>query len=152
MIRTPRKRDFPVSQVRRYLEPGPIVLVSSRCGDETNTMKMGWHTVMEFTPSLVGCVISSGNHSFRLVRESGECVINLTTTALTDAVVRIGNATGAEIDKFPEFGPDGRARARGEGAIAKAPGNAALHRRRRVHGLRQDHQPPVAVSARDVVK
>ena len=29
---------------------------------------MGWHTVMEFTPSLVGCVISSGNHSFRLER------------------------------------------------------------------------------------
>ena len=24
--------------------------------------------------------------------------------------------------------------------------------RRRVHGLRQDHQPPVAISARDVAK
>ena len=29
MARSPRKADFPVSQVRRYLEPGPIVLVSS---------------------------------------------------------------------------------------------------------------------------
>ena len=65
---------------------------------------MGWHTVMEFTPSLVSCVISSGNHSLRLVRESGECAINLPTTALTDAVVGIGNTTGAEIDKFREFG------------------------------------------------
>ena len=43
------KRDFPVSQIRRFLEPGPIVLVSSARKGETNIMTMGWHTVMEFT-------------------------------------------------------------------------------------------------------
>ncbi|ACK50257.1 flavin reductase domain protein FMN-binding [Methylocella silvestris BL2] len=37
-------------------------------------------------------------------RNSGECVINLPTTRLTDTVVRIGNTSGAEIDKFAEFG------------------------------------------------
>ncbi|MPZ40759.1 MAG: flavin reductase family protein [Rhizobiales bacterium] len=104
MPRNPHKSDFPVSQVRHYLEPGPIVLVSSRWKDETNIMTMGWHTVMEFTPSLVGCVIASSNHSFEIVRKSGECVINLPTTALTDTVIRIGNTTGAETDKFREFG------------------------------------------------
>ena len=50
------KTDFPVSQVRRYLEPGPIVLVSSAHDDRVNIMTMGWHTIMEFTPSLIGCV------------------------------------------------------------------------------------------------
>jgi flavin reductase (DIM6/NTAB) family NADH-FMN oxidoreductase RutF len=104
MARFPRKKDFPVGQVRRYLEPGPIVLVSSRWQDRTNIMTMGWQTVMEFTPALVGCIISSANHSFRMIRDSGECVINLPTTALTDTVVRIGNTTGAEIGKFREFG------------------------------------------------
>ena len=83
------KADFPVSKVRRYLEPGPIVLVSSRLDDRRNIMTMGWHTVMEFTPSLVGCVIASGNYSFDLVRKSRECVINLPTTALTDTVIGI---------------------------------------------------------------
>ena len=100
----PKKRDFPVGEIRRYLEPGPIVLVSSRWRDETNIMTMGWHTVMEFTPSLVGCVIAGGNHSFELIRKSRECVINLPTTALTDIVVGIGNTTGAEVDKFEHFG------------------------------------------------
>ncbi len=98
-----KKRSFPVSDVRRYLEPGPIVLVSSRWRDESNIMTMGWHTVMEFTPSLVGCVIAGMNHSFELVRKSRECVINLPTTALTDKVVGIGNTSGAEIDKFETF-------------------------------------------------
>ena len=98
------KIEMPVSQIRRYLEPGPIVLVSSALAGARNIMTMGWHTVMEFTPSLVGCVIAGGNHSFDLIRKSRECVINLPTTALTDAVVGVGNTTGAEIDKFDRFG------------------------------------------------
>ncbi|MDR0588506.1 MAG: flavin reductase family protein [Burkholderiales bacterium] len=98
------KKDFPVFDVRRFLEPGAIVLVSSHHGKHTNIMTMGWHTVMEFTPSLVGCVISSANWSYSLIAESKECVINVPTTALLDTVVQIGNTTGAEIDKFKTFG------------------------------------------------
>lgn len=99
-----KKHDFAVDQVRRFLEPGPVVLLSSRWGEQTDIMTMGWHTVMEFSPSLVGCVISSANHSHALVRQSRECVINLPTTQLTDVVAKIGNTSGAEIDKFLEFG------------------------------------------------
>ena len=95
---------MPLERVRRYLEPGPIVLVSSAWQGERNIMTLGWHTVMAFSPSLVGCVISSGNHSFELVRRSGQCVINLPTTALIDEVIGIGNSSGAELDKFNHFG------------------------------------------------
>jgi flavin reductase (DIM6/NTAB) family NADH-FMN oxidoreductase RutF len=104
MAKHPKKRDFPVSHVRRYLEPGPIVLVSSAAGGKTNIMTMGWHTCLEFTPSLVGCMISSGNHSHEMIKRSRECVINLPTTALTDIVVGIGNTSGDEINKFAHFG------------------------------------------------
>jgi flavin reductase (DIM6/NTAB) family NADH-FMN oxidoreductase RutF len=104
MPKLPKKVDFPVNKVRRYLEPGPIVLVSSKWRSATNIMTLGWHTVLEFSPALIGLMISAGNHSHRMIRESGECVVNLPTTALTDTVVGIGNTTGAEIDKFAEFG------------------------------------------------
>ena len=99
-----RKESFPVGRVRQYLEPGPIVLVSSKWQGKSNIMTMGWHMVMEFTPSLVGCLISSGNHSHHMIRNSGECVINLPTTKLTDEAIAIGNSSGVEIDKFKEFG------------------------------------------------
>jgi flavin reductase (DIM6/NTAB) family NADH-FMN oxidoreductase RutF len=98
-----RKRDFPVSEVRRYLEPGPIVLVSSRWQSKANIMTLGWHTVLEFSPSLVGLMISAGSHSHEMIRRSRECVINLPTTKLTDTVVGIGNCSGADIDKFAKF-------------------------------------------------
>jgi flavin reductase (DIM6/NTAB) family NADH-FMN oxidoreductase RutF len=102
-VRAYAKKDFPVSQVRRFLEPGPIVLISSSWKGETNIMTLGWQTVMEFAPSLVGCMITAANHSFELIRRSKECVINLPTVELADKVVGIGNTTGADIDKFEHF-------------------------------------------------
>jgi flavin reductase (DIM6/NTAB) family NADH-FMN oxidoreductase RutF len=98
------KRDFPTHNVRRFLEPGPIVLVSSAHKGERNIMTMGWHMMMEFTPALVGCCISEANHSFDLVRRSRQCVINLPTVDLAPTVVKIGNCSGRDVDKFSEFG------------------------------------------------
>ncbi|MBD8532096.1 MULTISPECIES: flavin reductase family protein [unclassified Massilia] len=104
MGRQVNKRDFPVEQVRRYLESGPLLLLSSAHEGERDIMTLGWHTVMEFTPSLVGCVIASGNRSFELVRRSRECVLNLPTTALIDEVVAIGTSSGRDGDKFERLG------------------------------------------------
>ena len=103
-MKTYSKKDFPVSDIRRFLEPGPIVLVSSAWKGETNIMTMGWHMVMEFEPSLVGCYIWSENHSRDMVRRSRECVINIPTVELASKVVGIGNTSGQEIDKFAHFG------------------------------------------------
>jgi len=100
---TYKKNDFPVAKIRRFLEPGPIVLVSSGWRGRTNIMTMGWHTVMEFTPALVGCVISAQNHSFEMIRRSKECVINIPEVTLIDELVGIGNSTGAEVEKFGRF-------------------------------------------------
>ena len=102
-MKTYKKLDFPVSNIRRFLEPGPVVLVSSAWKGERNIMTMGWHMVMEFSPSLVGCLISSGNHSYEMVRRSRECVINVPTVDLAETVVGIGNCSGATIDKFERF-------------------------------------------------
>lgn len=104
MTSRPKTADFPVGQARRFLEPGPVLLVSSAWKGQRDIMTLSWHTVMEFSPSLVGCVISSANHSFELIRGSGECVLNLPTVDLIDTVARIGNCSGADLDKFETFG------------------------------------------------
>jgi len=102
--KTYTKRDFPIEKIRRFLEPGPIVLVSSAYKGETDIMTMGWHMVMEFSPSLIGCLISNGNHSFELIKKSGECVFNIPEYHMIDTVIGIGNCHGGEIDKFEKFG------------------------------------------------
>lgn len=97
------KKDFPVSNVRRFLEPGPIVLVSSTWQGKSNIMTMGWHTVMEFQPALIGCIIAGSNHSFRMIKASKQCVINVPTHDIAKQVVGIGNCSGSDVDKFDKF-------------------------------------------------
>jgi flavin reductase (DIM6/NTAB) family NADH-FMN oxidoreductase RutF len=99
-----RKHDVPVAEIRRFLEPGPIVLVSSRWKNRTNIMTLGWHCVLGFEPSLVGCYIWNNNHSFEMIRRSRECVINVPTVEMAETVVGIGNCSGREVDKFAAFG------------------------------------------------
>lgn len=97
------KKDFPVFDIRRFLEPGPIVLVSSAWKNEKNIMTMGWHLIMGFDPSLIGCYIWDQNHSFNMIRRSKECVINIPTTEIASKVVKIGNCSGRDINKFEQF-------------------------------------------------
>ena len=69
-----RKRDYSLDRIRRFLEPGPIVLVSSAWEGKTNIMTMGWHMMLGFSPALFGCYIWEENHSYQMLRRSKECV------------------------------------------------------------------------------
>ena len=104
MTRAYRKKAYPLSRIRRYLEPGPIVLVSSSWRGASNIMTMGWHMMLGFSPALFGCYIWEENHSYEMLRRSKQCVVNLPTVDLLDAVVGIGNCHGADLDKFRTFG------------------------------------------------
>jgi len=97
------KQDVPPRLARHYLEPGPVVLLSSRYDGTDNVMTLGWHQILAFSPSLVSCMISHGNHSHDMIRQSGECVINIPDSAMIDTVVGIGNCSGADTDKFASF-------------------------------------------------
>jgi flavin reductase (DIM6/NTAB) family NADH-FMN oxidoreductase RutF len=97
-----QKADFPISEVRRFIEPGPIVLVSSAWKGRRNIMTMGWHMMAGF--DAIACYISTGNFSHHLVRGSKECVINVPEVAIAAKVVDIGNTSGSDIDKFDAFG------------------------------------------------
>ena len=99
-----RKKDFPLAKIRRFLEPGPVVLVSSAHRGERNVMTLGWHMMLGFEPALVGCFIWDQNHSFALIRRSRQCVINLPTYDLVDAVIGVGNTRAPGADKFEAFG------------------------------------------------
>jgi flavin reductase (DIM6/NTAB) family NADH-FMN oxidoreductase RutF len=98
------KKSFPLSKVYGLLEPGPVVMVTTAREGRANIMTMSWHTMMEFEPPIVGCVISNRNHTFAILRATGECVINLPTVPLAETVVGCGNTSGRRVDKFKAFG------------------------------------------------
>jgi flavin reductase (DIM6/NTAB) family NADH-FMN oxidoreductase RutF len=98
------KKSFPLSKVYGLLEPGPVILVTTICGGRPNIMTMSWHTMIEFVPPLVGCVISDLNYSFGLLTATKECAMNIPTVEIIKEVVGCGNTSGASMDKFEAFG------------------------------------------------
>ncbi len=98
-----KKKSLPLAGVYRLLEPGPVVLVTTHGARGANIMTMSWHTMMEFEPPLIGCVISGRNYSFGILNETRECVINIPTVELAEKVVGCGNCSGRRADKFKKF-------------------------------------------------
>ncbi|HTO72744.1 MAG TPA: flavin reductase family protein [Gemmatimonadales bacterium] len=99
-----RKRRLPLPSVYRQLEPGPVVLLTTAKAGRPNVMPMSWHTMLEFNPPLIGCVVSDRNYSFQALRATRECVINIPTATHLREVVGCGNVSGRRVDKFARFG------------------------------------------------
>jgi flavin reductase (DIM6/NTAB) family NADH-FMN oxidoreductase RutF len=97
------KRSYPLSRVYRLLEPGPVTMVTTRSRGRPNIMTMSWHTMIDFEPPLLGCVISDRNHTFGVLEATRECVINIPTVDLASKAVRCGNTSGRKVDKFKAF-------------------------------------------------
>jgi flavin reductase (DIM6/NTAB) family NADH-FMN oxidoreductase RutF len=98
------KRSYPLSKVYGLLEPGPVLLLTTQHKGRANVMAMSWHTMMEFEPPLVGCVVSGRDFSFAALKATRQCVLNIPTAELATQVVGCGNTSGRRVDKFERFG------------------------------------------------
>lgn len=98
-----KKRPYPLGKVYGLLEPGPVVLLTTQLQGRPNVMTLSWHMMMEFEPPLVGCIVSNRNYTFEILRDTGECVINIPTANLAKKVVACGNISGRALDKFRKF-------------------------------------------------
>ena len=82
------------------LAPLPPAMVS--CGDmeNSNIITIGWTGILNSNPPVTYISIRPSRHSYNIVKERGEFVINLTTEALAKAADYCGIYTGAKVDKF----------------------------------------------------
>lgn len=99
-----KKRTLPLAKVYGLLETGPVLLLTTMHKGKPNVMTMSWHTMMEFEPPLVGCVVSANDFSFEALRKTRQCVLNIPTAERGRQVVKCGNVSGRELDKFAAFG------------------------------------------------
>jgi len=97
-------KHLPLSEVYQLLEPGPVVLLTTARNGRANVMAMSWHMMVEFEPPLVGCVVSSADYSFAALRATRECVIAIPALDLAPKVVKVGNCSGRDVEKFQKFG------------------------------------------------
>lgn len=97
------KKVFPLSKVYSLLESGPVIMVSTAWKGRQNVMPMSWHSMIDFNPPLVGCVISDQSLTFKMIKGSKECVINIPTSEIAGKAIGCGNVSGSKVDKFAKF-------------------------------------------------
>ena len=96
-------RRLELSKAFTLLEPGPVLLVTTRDGNRANIMTISWSMVVDFTP-VFAITTGEWNFSYAALRRTRECVIAIPTVDLLDKVVGIGTCSGKDTDKFARFG------------------------------------------------
>ncbi len=83
------------------LYPLPVVLVTVTDGQgNDNVLTIAWAGTICSDPPMVSISIRPERHSYEMVKETGEFVINLTTEELTYATDYCGVRSGKNEDKF----------------------------------------------------
>lgn len=86
------------------LYPLPVVMVS--CADKkgnTNIITIAWTGTICTDPAMVYISVRPERHSYTMIKETGEFVINLTNKNLTKATDYCGVRSGKDVDKFKEM-------------------------------------------------
>ena len=96
-------RPMRIERAFTLIEPGPVVLVTTRDGGRDNVMTISWTMVVDFTP-VFALTTGPWNYSYAALRKSRECVIAIPTIDMIDRVVGVGTCSGREADKFAKFG------------------------------------------------
>ena len=85
------------------LYPVPVVMVSCGTMEESNIITVAWTGTINTNPPMTYVSVRPERHSYNIIKETGEFVINVTTEALAYATDWCGVRSGSKYDKFKEM-------------------------------------------------
>lgn len=86
-----------------FLYPLPAVMVSCGTMEKSNIITVAWTGILNTNPAMVYISVRPTRHSYNMIKEQGEFVMNLTNQKLARATDWCGVKTGAKVDKFKEM-------------------------------------------------
>lgn len=86
------------------LAPVPSVMVTCGTMEKANIITVGWCGVISTRPPRVSISIRPERHSYGMIKESREFVINLTPASLVEVCDYCGTVTGRCVDKATKTG------------------------------------------------
>lgn len=99
-----------------FIYPIPVVMVSSGTMEKSNIITVAWTGILNTNPAMCYISMRPERHSYNIIKESGEFVINLTTQQLAYATDWCGVKSGKNVEKFKEM-----KLTKEEGKFVKAP-------------------------------
>ena len=95
-------KEVAVEKALTFIEPGPVVLVTTADGDKKNVMTISWTMAIDFDQHVV-LTTGSWNYSFDALMHTKECCICIPPASMAKTVVGIGMVSGKSTDKFEKF-------------------------------------------------
>lgn len=95
---------------RKILNPGtllsplPAVMVSCGTLEKANILTVAWTGIINTKPPMTYISVRPSRHSYGIIKESGEFVINLTTSKLVREADFCGVKSGRDMDKAAKCG------------------------------------------------
>ena len=89
---------------RTAVVPCPVVLLSVAGDDKPNIITLSWVANVCSNPPTIVAGIRPERHSYNLVKESGEFVLNIPSTDQFEGTEFAGTKSGRDYDKFSECG------------------------------------------------
>ena len=86
-----------------FLYPIPAVMVSCGTMEKSNIITVAWTGIINTNPAMVYISVRPTRYSYKMIKDQGEFVINLTTKDLVKATDWCGVKTGEKVDKFKEM-------------------------------------------------
>jgi len=85
------------------LAPIPAVLVTSGTVEKPNVATVAWTGIVNSEPPMTYISLRPSRHSHKIISESGEFAIHLTTASLAKATDACGIYTGAKMNKIKAY-------------------------------------------------
>ena len=86
------------------LAPLPSVMVTCGTAEKANIITIGWCGVVATRPARIYISVRPERHSHKLISETGEFVVNLVPSSLTEVCDYVGTVTGRLVDKAKKTG------------------------------------------------
>jgi flavin reductase (DIM6/NTAB) family NADH-FMN oxidoreductase RutF len=96
--------------------PRPVALVSMRTEKGDNIITLSWVGVVCSSPPVIAMGIRKNRHSYEMIMESGEFVVNIPDADKVREADFCGTRSGSDTDKFKKTGFT-----KGKGKVVKAP-------------------------------
>ena len=80
--------------------PVPVVMISCGTMEQKNIITAAWTGTVNSDPAMTYVSIRPSRHSYHIIKETGEFVINLVTERLAYACDFCGVRSGRDLDKF----------------------------------------------------
>ena len=84
--------------------PCPVALLSVKGENGPNIITLSWVANVCSKPPMVVVGIRPSRHSYKLVQETGDFVLNIPSSDMLEAVKFAGTKSGRDYDKFEQLG------------------------------------------------